>query len=241
MRRFHVQRGFTLLELLISISIGIFLTGALLTIVQMNRTVFGNQNLLSQLQDGERLAMAMTSDVIQTAGYFPSPHTNTAGGVFPASAPFGALQTVWGSTPGAQGDWVYVRYMTASGDGILNCSGQSNATGANKMYISKFWVSPPGATGNQLMCTMNGVDYALVSGVTSMTVLYGIQTNLAVVGRQVDTYMTAAQVTAQTAWSNVVTIQMNLTFTNPLYPGAGLPTIQIQRTIDVMGQGGPSI
>ena len=51
--------------------IGLFLMGALLTIVQTNRRVFGDQNQLSQLQDNERMAMTMMADVIQSAGYFP--------------------------------------------------------------------------------------------------------------------------------------------------------------------------
>ena len=58
-------RGFTLIEILIALLIGIFLLGALLTIVQANRTVFGNQNKLSQLQDSERMAMTMITDVIR--------------------------------------------------------------------------------------------------------------------------------------------------------------------------------
>ena len=71
------ERGFTLIEILIALLIGLFLLGALLTIVQTNRAVFGNQNKLAQLQDGERMALTMMTDVIQSAGYFPDPTTNT--------------------------------------------------------------------------------------------------------------------------------------------------------------------
>ena len=76
-RTLHDERGFTLIEILIALLIGLFLLGALLTIVQANRTVFGNQNKLAQLQDGERMAMTVMADVIQSAGYFPDPTTNT--------------------------------------------------------------------------------------------------------------------------------------------------------------------
>jgi len=68
------DRGFTLIELMIALLIGVFLLGALLTIVQTNRTVFGDQNKMAQLQDGERMAMTMMADVIQSAGYFPQPY-----------------------------------------------------------------------------------------------------------------------------------------------------------------------
>ena len=68
------NRGFTLLEILIALFIGLFLMVALITIVQANRTVFGNQNKLTQMQDGERMAMTMIADVVQSAGYFPRPY-----------------------------------------------------------------------------------------------------------------------------------------------------------------------
>ncbi len=237
------HRGFTLLELLIAISIGVFLAGALVGIVQTNRTVYGNQNAMAQLQDNERLAMSMMSDVIQTAGYYPDPTINTPGTAFVAAAPFGALETINGTySAAAPGDTITVRYMTAGGDGILNCSGQSNTSGANVLYVSMFQVDP--AT-DQLICTMNGVQYALVTGVTNMTVLYGIQTGFTTIGRNVDTYMNAAQVTAQGAWGNVMSVLVELTYTNPLY-NAGNPqgqpaTLTIQRVMDVMGLGGPTL
>ena len=65
-------RGFTLVELLVSLLIGLFLLGGLLTLVQNNKRTFTTQNSLAQLQDGERLAMSVMTDVIQTAGYFPT-------------------------------------------------------------------------------------------------------------------------------------------------------------------------
>jgi len=67
MRATH-QRGFTLLEIMIAMTIGLFLAGALVTVVQTNKTVFLNQNQLEQMQDGQRMAMTLMADVIQSAG-----------------------------------------------------------------------------------------------------------------------------------------------------------------------------
>ena len=140
------DRGFTLIELMIALLIGIFLLGALLTIVQTNRTVFGNQNKLAQLQDGERMAMTMMADVIQSAGYYPAPYApsnNTLNGSLIATGPYAAGQPIYGTySAAAPGDSISVRYMTASGDGILNCSGQPNSTGANVLYVNTFQVQP---------------------------------------------------------------------------------------------------
>ena len=110
-RPLHDERGFTLIEILIALLIGLFLAGALLTIVQTNRTVFGNQNKLAQLQDGERMALTMMTDVIQSAGYFPNPTQNTLNNSLTIVAPFVAAgQSVYGlysATP--PGDQIFIR------------------------------------------------------------------------------------------------------------------------------------
>jgi type IV pilus assembly protein PilW len=232
------QQGFTLVEILVALTVGIFLMGALLTIVQTNRTVFGNQNQLAQLQDGERMAMTIMSDVIQSAGYFPDPTTNTLGTTLTAIAPFGAGQSVYGVySAAAPGDQLYIRYMTAGGDGILNCSGQSNPTGGpNTLYVNEFQV-----INGQLVCTMNGTQYNLVNGVTNLSILYGVKANAAATGNSVDTYMNASQVTAAGLWSSVISALVQLTFNNPVYVAnqGQPPTIIFQRVISVMYQTGP--
>jgi len=236
------QRGFTLMEILVALFIGLFLMGALITIVQTNRRVFGNQSQLAQLQDSERMAMTMMTDVIQSAGYFPDPTTNILDTALGPVAPFTAGQSVYGVySAGAPGDSISVRYMTAGGDGILNCSGQSNPVGGpNTLYVNTFQV-----VGNQLICTMNGTQYNLVNGVTQLTVLYGVKTNAGATGNNVDTYMTATQVNTLGLWGNVISALVQLTFTNPMYVASqptdavNQPTVSLQRVIGVMNQSGP--
>ena len=129
--------------------------------------------------------------------------------------------------------------MTAGGDGILNCSGQSNPTGGpNTLYVNSFQV-----LNGQLICTMNGTQYNLVNDVTNMSVLYGVKANAGATGNNVDTYMNAAQVTAAGLWGSVISALVQLTFTNPLYvANQGMqPTISIQRVIGVMNQTGPML
>ena len=237
-RRALPQRGFTLIEILVALMIGLFLLGGLLTIVQANRAVFGNQSQLAQLQDSERMAMTILAEVIQSAGYFPDPTTNTLTTTLTAAAPFAVGQSVYGVYSAAPpGDQLYVRYMTAGGDGILNCSGQSNPTGGpNTLYVNAFQV-----LNGQLVCTMNGTPYNLANGVTNLSVLYGVKANAGAAGNNVDTYMTAAQVTAAGLWGSVISALVQLTFTNPVYVAgtAQQPTVSIQRVISVMNQTGP--
>jgi type IV pilus assembly protein PilW len=242
------QRGFTLIEIMIALLLGVFMLAALLTVVQTNRNVYGDQNQLAQLQDNERMAMNLMADVIQSAGYFPNPTLNTRSGSLTAVAPFAVGQSISGTyTAAVPGDAIYVRYMTAGGDGILNCSGLSNTNGVNTLYVNKFYVA-----GGQLVCSMNGTVYNLVSGVTNntttlgvtnLTILYGVQTSASTTGNNVDTYMNATQVTAGNYWSDVVSVMIELTFTNPLYKTYGTTTqpstVYIQRVVGVMNKLGP--
>ena len=235
------QGGFTLIEILIALTLGLFLLGALMIIVQTNKTVFGNQNKMAQLQDAERMALMMMSDVIQSAGYFPDPTANTLTSTLTAIAPFGSGEAMSGTyAAAAPGDQISVRYMTAGGDNILNCSGQSNPLGGpNTLYVNSFQI-----LNGQLICTMNGTQYNLVSGVTNLSILYGVKTNVAAVANDVDTYMNATQVAAAGLWGSVITVRVQLTFTNPLYVAAnqGQPaTISVQRVVGVMSQTGPML
>ena len=255
------QQGFTLIEILIALLLGVFLLGALLTIVQANRRVYGDQSQLAQLQDSERMAMTLMTDVIQMAGYFPNPTQNTLGGSLTATGPFLAGQSITGQTASsAFGDQISVRYMTAGSDGILNCSGLSNpnpppaAGGANILYVNTFSV-----VNGQLVCTLTTipasttVQYNLVSGVTNATtaaglggvvnlsILYGVKTNAGAAGNTVDTYLNAGQMSVAN-WSNVISVLIQLTFTNPLYTSGSTTqpqTIEIQRVVGVMNQLGP--
>ena len=63
------------------------------------------------------------------------------------------------------GDTITSRYATNSGDGILNCTGTSNTSGAVAAYVNTFSV-----VNSQLVCTLNGTQYPLVSGVTNLDV-----------------------------------------------------------------------
>jgi type IV pilus assembly protein PilW len=249
------QRGFTLIEILIALLIGVFLLAALLTIVQANRHVYGDQSQLAQLQDSERMAMTLMTDVIQMAGYFPNPTQNTSDGSLIAAGAFAQGQPITGTFSSAvPGDSISIRYMTAGSDGILNCSGLSNPNavgGANILYVNTFAV-----VNGQLVCTLTSsavptpVQYNLVSGVTNATttlgvtnlsILYGVKTNAAAAGNAVDTYFNAGQMTAAN-WSNVISVLIELTFTNPLYTNGSTTqpkTIEIQRVVGVMNQLGP--
>jgi type IV pilus assembly protein PilW len=245
----HAQQGYTMIELMIALLIGLFLLGGLMTIVQDNRRSFSSQNQLAQLQDSERLAMTIITDVIQSAGYFPDPTSNTATSSIPAAGSMLPGQGMSGQANGAAGDMITVRYATTTGDSILNCAGTSNVTGLvpPTLYTNIFKV-----VNGQLICNMNGQDYPLVGAVSNtpapnaiivnkLEILYGVDS--AGTGTNVDSYVTAAAVAN---WSNVISVRIRLTFQNPLWSatvqgqGTQPQFLTFSRVVGVMNQTGIS-
>jgi type IV pilus assembly protein PilW len=260
------QRGFTLIELMISVLIALFLTGGLLTLVQAMKKTTSVQSGMSQLQDSERMAMTLMADVIQSAGYFPQPTVRTAAGEFPITGAFTfAGQSVVGSgalgDPAQPGNSITVRYETGGTtppppppivgpDNTIDCTG--NTSPGLALLTNTFLVLPdpnPSVPPTyDLACQLqnsaagtNNTVY-LVSGVTQLQVLYGVQTNPAVNNGSADTYLDAASVGIY--WSKIVSVKITLTFVNPLYgslAGQSMtvpPTIQFTRVIDVMNKTG---
>ena len=238
------QSGFTLIELMIAITISVFLVGGLLMIVQSTKNAFITQNQLAQLQDNERLAMTFMAEVIQSAGYFPRPDQYINLNVFPASAVFAAQnQVVIGTTNATTGDTVTVRYGAGLNDNIFNCRGAMNTLTANyDTFVMKFWVKPVSASNPSptLTCTFSStsnaaaIDVPLVSGVSSLAIAYGVARSGVDTGSCADTYLIFSQMTAAD-WSNVCSVRVQAFFINPLKPTT---TVAITRVIAVMNTAG---
>jgi type IV pilus assembly protein PilW len=233
------QTGFSLVELSVAMVIALFLLGGVLAMEQSTRQTYGNQNLLAQLQDNQRLAMTLINDVIQSAGYFPDPTSPTSGTaaatlqVIPGS--FAQGQPIAGSYGGvaAPGDTISIRYTTATGDNVILCNGTTNTSGATHTYVNQFSVAVnPTTNTSQLFCTL-GVDaigatpIALVDGIEKLQIWYGVKRAVAVAGTSADTYVRPDQMIIAD-WMNITSVRVQLTFTNPLFGQAG----QAQRTID---------
>ncbi len=231
------QYGVTLVELMIAMAIAVFLLGGLFMIVGNTKRTFIAQSGMAQLQDAERLAMTLIGDVIQQSGYFPDPTTNPAALLMPSGGVWAnAGQGLTGTTGGAApGDTITVRFVSASGDGTINCTGGTFGGAGTQLYTNVFSID---ASGN-LACSLNGAAAVpLVSGLQSLKVLYGVKTNFATNNGAVDSYMTSAQMAAAN-WQNVITVQVTLTFLNPMAGQPNQPaTIPFTRTIAVMSQTG---
>jgi type IV pilus assembly protein PilW len=237
------QQGLSLIELLVAILIALFLIAGIVVVEQGVNMSYTQQNGLSQLQDEERFAMSVMASVIGTAGYYPNPTTTNLVTALPAVGNFAAGQSIYA----ADGNSIQVRYMTAAGDGINLCDGSA---ASNVVYTSYLYIAADAHSGNDLYCQLNGnTPVALVGGlcpstvtapctVPGMTVLYGVASGT---DNNVTEYQTQAQVGN---WSNVTSVEVTLTFINPLATQngqavAGQPaTVSFTRVISVMGRVG---
>jgi type IV pilus assembly protein PilW len=255
------QSGFTLVELMVSVLIGLFLVGGLLTLTSAMKRTYGIQGGLTQLADNERVAFTIMTDVIQQAGYFINPTVSTAATALPSIV---AMGTTWaaGQVVSGTGDQttstetLSVRYMTTgtSNDGVLNCLGASSSTAtlvAPVTWINTFSLD----ANNNLQCTVitNGVaapaPVTLMTDVISLNFFYGVQTSPAWGNNSVDNILEAPQVTAAADWQNVISVEIVVYFKNPLYANAGTaatagqtasqpPKIGISRWVVLMSAAG---
>jgi type IV pilus assembly protein PilW len=247
--RFH--RGYSLIELMVAIAIALFLMAGAGLIMQHTSNTYRAQTQLAQLQDSERMAMSLMTDVIQSAGYYPNPHTFTDAQtlvVSPSFATAGAPNIATVPIAGTLGDTISVRYAAAPLDDVYNCRGDQNTAAAPfETWENTFSVAqgPPGPGGTsqfQLQCTLwslstnAAVVTPLVSGVQKLTIQYGLNTAGSGTGSCTDRYRESANM-QPADWSNVCSVKVTLTFANPFNPpGGAKPTIDFTRVIAVMNQ-----
>jgi type IV pilus assembly protein PilW len=229
------QMGLSLIELMISMTIALFLTlglgVAFYGMTTTSKTIQGIQGQtnkgLSGLQDSERMAMLFLGNGIKSAGYFayftPPPTTPFVANTNPFSAGTGwaAGQFISGTTGVAPAsDTLSVRYQ-GNGTSGQGCAG--NAV-SGTVYTDTFSIA-----SNALQCTENGTIYTLVTGISAMTILYGVY---ATTPETASEYLTAGAVAN---WSKVVSINIQLTLINPLAGQSGqLATLPFSETFPVM-------
>jgi type IV pilus assembly protein PilW len=255
----RAERGFTLVELMVTVAIALFLLFGLVTIVQNVRQTDINQRALAQLQDQERFALTVITDVVQNGGYFPDATLDTVGSL-PLTANFGGnwvLGQAFNGTVGVPapgpGDTLSVRYLSGNDkfgnrDNVMLCDGSTSAQPAAPAYpftnfFSVVQAVPPAIGG--LYCQVDNLGASaaapgvlIAPGVVSMKVYYGVKRDPALNDYNADTYLTANGC-GPNDWLNISSVRVVLWFANPL---AGQPgqaaTIVFERVIQVMGRGG---
>jgi type IV pilus assembly protein PilW len=245
------QGGFTLVELMVTVGIALFLLGGLVTIMQNVRQANITQTQLTALQDQERFALMVLTDAIQVGGYVANPLSDSAAqfpavGLFPQGAAFTGSHSPAGVVPpSTANDSIQIRFDTTpenaavpSGGPIL-CNGVDSAKEA--IATSYTIVFSLNTATDQLQCTVNGgAPITLVNGLHAMAIYYGVNRNAPGADYNIDTYVTWDNLVAPNDFLTISAIRVVLSFDNPMYVPAGSQPqfITIERVIQVMARAG---
>jgi type IV pilus assembly protein PilW len=244
------QRGFTLVELMVTVGIALFLLGGLVTIMQNVRSSNITQTNLTALQDQERFALTVLTDAIQVAGYVADPTAHSSAdfgavGLFPQGAAITGSHFPLGVVPPATAvDTVQVRFWTNQastttwGTGPIICNGSDLSVAADAVYTVAFSVDP---NNDLLQCSVNnGPLITLVPKVHAMEVYYGVNRLAPGADYNIDTWVTADNLMNPSDFLNVSAVRIILSFDNPNYVIGGTqpPYVTIERVIQIMSRAG---
>lgn len=199
----NANRGFTLVELLVALTIGLLLTIVIAQLFLGSRQSYATTDDLSRMQENMRYAQQLLARTIHMAGFKSAPNSITLN-VFSGANALIAGVDGGGITP----DSVTVRFQ-GSGDGtgtpdgsVVDCHG--NRIDAGVIATNAFTVAPGANGANALFCN-NGVNnWEIVPDVENMQILYGEDTDGDLT---VDRYVTATNVTNM---NNVVNVRIAL-------------------------------
>lgn len=207
MRAFSLPRarGFTLIELMIALLLGLIVIGAIGAVFLSSSRTYRTTESLSRLQENARFAVQFISREVQLAGYADAFQRGIVGDglIYPADAVFSSVgQVIVGNRVNtstlAGTDSIEIRYGGSDIAPLRDCLGNQLATSAFvtvRLYVN---------TNNQLSCSVNGANAeSLVDGIADMTIEYGVNS--------ANEFMSASGlVAAGASWVDVVSVKVTL-------------------------------
>ena len=209
-------RGFTLVEILVALTIGMVLTLVVAQLFLGSRRTYATTDEVSRMQENIRFTYQLLTRTIHMGGYKSSPNTKVDQ-VFTVATP--VLVGLEGASPASDSFTVSFQGNTngtaldASGnplaDGtVVDCQGV--AIGAGVMSTNTFTIKVSPRSGrNALFCHNGTLDQEIIPDVENMQVLYGVDNNTDLI---VDTYMPANLIANM---NNVRSVRVALLFTTP--------------------------
>ena len=175
----HQQRGFTLVEIMVAIAIGLLMMAGILQISEASKESSRLQRNMGFVQENIRTAMEMLGRDIRQAGYYED--NNPAARILTAPSPFvgaSAPTTVTTAAVTADGGGAENDQITITYESDTDCLGQDTFNvgeeADNHFAVNHYFIN-----NERLMCRGNGNTSAqpLVEGVESMQILYGENTD----------------------------------------------------------------
>jgi len=230
-------RGFTIVEFMVAIAIGLIVSLVVGQIFVGSRQSFSSQEDSARMQENMRSASILMTRIIRLAGYasnaglnpndiFPkasAPAITGANDVSTSGMPSGTDPVKpTASSPVAVPDSITVRFQ-GSGNGtgtpdqtIVDCAGVSvdfNATSVNTFAVRPA-TKPDGTTSSSLYCsTDNGTNWQeLVPDVDNMQILYGVDTDA---DGAANVYQRISDVTSADQLDKVVSVRLWLLMRSP--------------------------
>ena len=204
------QQGVTLVELMVSMLVGVVLLGGVAAVYVGSKQTYGARGGMSALQENGRIAIKRLQKGVLGAGY--PKNSGTAPIVSDASEVTTASKLTV-SADNANGDTLTVSFMPY-GTYTQDCLGQNGTV--NGLIVNNYFVQ-----NSQLMCRGSGNKKAqpIAEGVDNMQVLYGIDTDS-------DGFANQYQNAGAADWNNVSSIQIALLINSidnvkDVAPGAG--------------------
>lgn len=238
LRPLVAARGFTIVEFMVAIAIGLIVSMVVGQIFVGSRQSFSSQEDSARMQENMRAASIILARTIRMAGYVSDAGRNSTD-VFPkASAPAitGAEDATTAglpsqttdpvkptpSSPVTKPDTITVRYQgsgngTGTADGtVVDCAGGNvdfNATAAN-IFAVRPATKPDGTVSSSLYCsTDNGTTWQeLVPDVDNMQILYGVDTDA---DGAANRYQRITDVISADQLDNVVSVRVWLLLRSP--------------------------
>lgn len=166
------RAGFTLVELLVALGIGMALTVVVAQLFINSRTTYTTTDDVSRMQENMRFAFQLLTRSVQLAGFHTAPNVD-ADTVFPPGAP--AIDGV--ESAGNAPDQLTIRYqgfgptLGVADGSVTDCNG--NAVAAGVVAVNAFTIAVGANGAPALFC--NGIE--AVPDVASVQILYGEDTD----------------------------------------------------------------
>lgn len=218
MRSMKQQAGISLVELMISITLGLILMAAATQSMLSTKQTYEVNDDLSRTQENGRMALSLMVNDLRMAGY-REPTNGSAPG-FLLDTACGALDpcTNNGEGLGAASDRFAVQFDPAADDGTeVDCTGA--ALGATDVVANIYQVTTAAGV-NSLSCQgfnvttgVLGATQPLIDGIDSLQVLYGLGS-----GGSVTRFVSADSVAN---WGDVMAVRVAVLVSNGQVNGSG--------------------
>jgi type IV pilus assembly protein PilW len=168
------QRGLSLVELMISITLGLILMAGVIQMFVGSKTTFYSQQAMSRVQETGRLALEYLSRDVRMAGYMGCPTRSQLGGVSITSILNSPTSFSWDYLTGLQG----YKFAAVTDAGYATLSGLSGSNGeAIVPLLNTDLIQIVSASGNGTTITESKTDTHFNTEVTT-TVADGCGTGI---------------------------------------------------------------